>query len=369
VQSAILYTGYVGPFTDWGRPEGILSQRSPMGVLVKRKTIIAILLGVILFSAAGIVVVTQLTTPNKYTPSPARIALGTSPLDTSGLIWIAEERGYFAENGLNVEIKLFDAGKYAVHALLDGKLDVATAAEFVFVGTAMKNERLQTIGSIAKQEFHYLIGRTDRGIEKVSDLKGKRIGLSRQTSAEFYLGRYLQLQGMDLDDVTVVDLKPTQVEQSIIKGEVDAVLIWDPYAYSIQKSLGRNAVLWPVQRGQMMYWLLIAKREYVAQHPEQIERLLSSFNRAEQFAVNNPDKCKRIVQNRLQSDEAYVERIWPNTRLALSLDQGLIIAMEDESRWMIESDPISNRKMPYYPDYIYWQGLKSVKSSAVTVIH
>ncbi len=64
-----------------------------------------------------------------------------------------------------------------------------------------------------------------------------------------------------------------------------------------------------------------------------------------------------------------IERIWPKTRLALSLDQGLIIAMEDESRWMIDSNLISNRKMPYYPDYIYWQGLKKVKPSSVTVIH
>jgi ABC-type nitrate/sulfonate/bicarbonate transport system substrate-binding protein len=340
-----------------------------MGVLVKRKTIIAILLGGILCSATGIIVLSQLTIPKKFTNPPEQVTIGTCPLDTSGLIWIAERQGFFSENGLNVTIKEFDAGKYAVSALLGGNLDVATAAEFVFAGTAIKEEKLQAIGSIAKQEFHYLIGRKDRGIEQVSDLKGKRIGLSRQTTAEFYLGRYLQLHGMDLDQVTVIDLNPTQVEESLIKGEVDAVLIWDPYAYSIQKSLARNAVIWPAQSGQMMYWLLIAKREYVAQHPEQIERLLSSLNQAEQFAINHPNKAKKIVRNRLHSDEAYVERIWPNTRLSLSLDQGLIIAMEDESRWMIDSNRTGNRKMPYYPDYIYWQGLKRVKPASVTVIH
>ncbi len=188
-----------------------------------------------------------------------------------------------------------------MNALLDGEVDVATAAEFVFVGNAMKEEKIQTIGSIAKSEFHYLIGRKDRGIEQLSDLKGKRIGLPLQTSAEFYLGRYLQLHGINLDDVTVIDLKPTQVEESLIKGDVDAVLIWDPYAYSIEKSLGGNAVIWPAQSGQMMYWLLIAKRDYITEHPELIDRLLSSFNQAEQFAINNPDKAKKIVQNRLHS--------------------------------------------------------------------
>jgi ABC-type nitrate/sulfonate/bicarbonate transport system substrate-binding protein len=317
----------------------------------------------------GAIVFSQRTTHQKYTGSTEQVTIGTCPLETSGLIWIAERQGYFGENGLNVTIKNFEAGKYAVTALLGGEVDIATAAEFVLVGKALNEEKLQTIGSIAKQEFHYLIGRKDRGIEKVADLRGKRIGLSRQTSAEFYFGRYLQLHGISLDDVTLIDLNPTQVRESLINGDLDAALIWDPYADSIEKILGRNAVVWPAQSGQMMYWLLIARREYVTGHRELIDRLLSSLNQAEQFAFSNPDKAKQMLRTTLKVDEAYIERIWPKTRLALSLDQGLVIAMEDESRWMIGNNLVSSRKMPYYPDHIYWKGLKKVKPSSVTVIH
>jgi ABC-type nitrate/sulfonate/bicarbonate transport system substrate-binding protein len=340
-----------------------------IGGLMKRSTVAIILFILVACVAAGIIVLSQRTTPKKYAGPPAQVTIGTALFEVSGLIWIAEEKGYFAENGLKVTIKLFDAGKFAVGALFDGEVDVATASEFVFVGKAMKEEKIQTVGSIAKSDDHYLIVRKDGGIRQSSDLKGKKIGFPRQTSAEFYLGRYLQLHGINLDQVTLIDLKPTQIGESLIKGDVDAVLIWDPYAYPIEKSLGRNAVIWPAQSGQMMYWLLIARSDYITGHQELIDRLLSSFSQAEQFAVNYPNEAKRILQNRLHTEQAYIERVWPKNRFALSLDQGLIIAMEDESRWVIDSNLISDQKMPYYPDYIYWQGLKKVKPSSVTVIH
>jgi NitT/TauT family transport system substrate-binding protein len=336
---------------------------------MKRSSIAIVLLILVACGVGALIVLSHRSIPKTYTSSPAKVTIGIVPVDVSGLIWIAERQGYFAENGLNVTMREFEAGKYAVNALLDGEVDVAAAAEFVLAGKAMNEEKIQTVGCIAKAEYNYLIARKDRGIEKVSDLKGKRIGLPLQTSPEFYLGRYLQLHGISLREVTLVDLKPSQEAESLIKGEVDAVLIWDPYAYSIEKSLGRNAVIWPAQSGQMMYWLLIVRREYVTEHPDLIDLLLSSFNQAEQFAISNPDKAKQFVQTRLKVDEAYIERIWPKTRLALSLDQGLIIAMEDESRWMIDSNLISHRKMPYYPDYIYWNALKKVKPSSVTAIH
>ena len=65
-------------------------------------------------------------------------------------------------------------------------LDIAVGTnEFPLVGRAFQKERISTIGCIAKSEFIYLIGRKDRGIEKVTDLEGKRVGITFRTIGTF----------------------------------------------------------------------------------------------------------------------------------------------------------------------------------------
>lgn len=298
-----------------------------------------------------------------------QVTIGVTPIHTSGLIWIAQDLGYFDQNGLQVTVSVFETGRSAVRSLLDGAIDVATAAEFVLVGQAMGEKKLQAIASIAKSEFHYVIGRKDRGITNVLDFRGKNIGLPRQTSAEFYLGRYLQLHNVNLNEVNIIDLKPVELRDSLTRGEVDAVVAWDPYSFTIEKYFDGNAFIKKAQSGQMMYWLLITGNDFIAQHPEAINRLLISLNRAEQLVVKSPSTAKMILQHRMNADETYLERVWPHTNLGLSLDQGLIIAMEDQSRWLMENNLSSKRKMPPYLDYIYTNSLKKIKPQSVTVIH
>ena len=60
---------------------------------------------------------------------------------------------------------------------------------------------------MSKSNFIYLVGRADRGIDDVSDLKGKSIGTTFGTIAHYYFGRFLILNDINSADVTFVDLK------------------------------------------------------------------------------------------------------------------------------------------------------------------
>ena len=150
------------------------------------------------------------------------ITLADLPLESSALVYVAQDKGYFAANGLEVKFKNYDTGVAAGNAVLAGEADIANMTEFVMVRNALDQTQLRIVGSMNRGLPMSLVGLKSRGITTVSSLAGKRIGLTRGTITEFYLGRFLDLHAMSIKDVTLVDLPPAQWQGALASGAVDA---------------------------------------------------------------------------------------------------------------------------------------------------
>lgn len=305
-----------------------------------------------------------------YTGKAESITIGYSPFEQTALLWIAEDKHFFEANGLNVTLRKYDTGVGSLDGMLNGEADITVGVtEFPTVGRAFQKERIRTIGTIAKTEQIYLVGRKDRGIENVSDLKGKRVGTTLRTVAHFYLGRFLTLHGMNMKDITLVDVKtPAEWVNAVANGDIDAIATAQPYANSAKERLGANAVVWPAQGSQPIFGLIVSTDDWITNHPEPVSRFLKSLAQAEEYAIRNPAEAKAIVQKRLNVDAEYMEIVWSQDQFSLSLDQSLILAMEDEARWMMSNNLTTEKNVPDFLDYIYEDGLKAVKPEAVNII-
>ena len=295
------------------------------------------------------------------------ITIGMESTAVNSLIFIAANQNYFAANGLDVTIKDYPSGLAAVNGLLSGEVDLATSSEFVIVGKALANERVRTFGNIDKFMHNYLIGRKDRGIANIADLAGKRVGLPLKTAAEFYLGRFLDLQGMHITQVTLVDVSPPQLVEALFNGDVDAVIAWQPNAKAIEDRLGNGIVKWSAQNERATYCSVSSTDAWVAAHPELVERFLKSLAQAEEYSIHQPAEANAIVQKQLQYDETYIATIWPEHQFSLSLDRSFILAMEDEARWLINNNLTEKKQLPDFLDYVYLQGLQAIKPAAVNI--
>jgi NitT/TauT family transport system substrate-binding protein len=290
-------------------------------------------------------------------------------LEPSLPLFVAENQGFFIQNGLDVTFKIYDVGLNAATGLVNGEVDMASpVAEYVMVGKIFDGKPIQAIASIDEVDYAFVIGRKDHGIEKVSDLKGKKIGVVRGTILEFQLGRFLELNGVKPAEVTLVQGTLPQSSSAIINGDLDAVMSIPPFTTSIQEQLDLNVALWSAQNIQPFYSLVLADREWIQQHPRAVKRFLLAMKQAEEFIINHPDQAEEPLRKKLNFSDEEIARVWSQNQYSLAFNQSLVLAMEDEARWMIENKLTTKTTMPTFLDYLYLDGLLTVKPEAVNIV-
>jgi NitT/TauT family transport system substrate-binding protein len=334
--------------------------------MVKHVDMSKLLTGAVLFIVSILVLTSCFV--SGCSRKPDSIRYGAIPSGSAALVYIAQDRGFFQDDGLIVSVKDYPTGVGTTDALLKGEVDVAWSAEFPMVSRAFSGEEISIFAVSSRFSDQYLFGLKDDGIEDVSDLKGKRIGVPLKTIAEFYLARFLELNNINLQDISLVSVLPPQSVEAITSSSVDGVVTWEPYSSTIKEKMVNRIVAWPVQSSQPGFGVMIGRNDWLRGNPKLVQRFLRSLARAEDYLVHKTEAAKDIVQTRMNYDDAFMEVFWSETHFELSLDQSLIIAMEDEARWMIDNGITIEKQVPNFLDYIYEDALKTVKPEVVNII-
>ncbi|MHB9026060.1 MAG: ABC transporter substrate-binding protein [Armatimonadota bacterium] len=298
-----------------------------------------------------------------------RIVLGAETVPHASPVWIAEHQGYFKQEGVEVEIREFDSGRTALFTMVDqGGIDMATAAQTPVVAKSFGRNNYAIIANMMSSDKDVkLLARRDRGIREPRDLQGKRVGMTRGSSGHFFLGLFLAYHQLQLSDVNLRDLEATRLGDALVAGQVDAVATWEPHIYRARKALGDNAVLLPSSNIYREDFYFIARKAFIDQHPEALQRFLRAIEKGQQFIRRHRAEAKEIVQRRLQIDRDILDATWDEFQFSLSLDQSILMALEDEARWAMENKLTTATRAPNYLDYLYPDALLVVKPTAVTI--
>ena len=130
-----------------------------------------------IFLVALLIVAIGLSACGQSTSEPdEKLTIGVFKGVFSSLIWIAESQGYFPDNGLDVTIQdEYETGIAPMRDAIDGKVDIASGAEFVLVSVSFDNSNLKAITTIDLADAIELVARKDHGINRPTDLRGKKL--------------------------------------------------------------------------------------------------------------------------------------------------------------------------------------------------
>ena len=333
---------------------------------MKKNRIIGLLIIIIVLSGGAVLYLQSVQQP---LPAPLTdITIDPSPTTASTMLLVAKEQGYFAQHGLNVTFIRSPAASVAMQDLLNRTFDFGLINEYSLSEPALYNTTIRAIGTLSESDIYYIVGRKDRGIIQVQDLKGKRIGVSKGSIGEYFLGRFFVLNDLWMHNATVIYLQPASLVDAIVRGDIDATSLNEPYVYQIRQQMGGNAVVWPAHLGQHAQFSLVCNEITLQEHPEIVEGLLASVLQAETYVNSHPEEAKKIAQKQTNYDDQYMDQDWQNHRISVGLSQSLITSMEDETRWRIRKNMTTVTKVPDFSKYIAADTLYRLKPSAVTLI-
>jgi NitT/TauT family transport system substrate-binding protein len=227
------------------------------------------------------------------------------------LVHVAMRKGFFAQEGLEVQPQMHTYGKAALKSVLEGNADLATAAETPIMLAALKGEKLFIVAGIfSTSNNNAIIGRKDRGVLQPRDLKGKRVGYTPGTTGEFFLESFFTANGITRNEVVLVALKPEQMVAALSKAEVDAVSTWNFPLALLQNELGENGAIFFDPQIYTQTFNLVARQESVRKNPETVKRALRALIKAEGFALQHPDEAQDLVAAALNVDRELLRKVW-----------------------------------------------------------
>jgi ABC-type nitrate/sulfonate/bicarbonate transport system substrate-binding protein len=305
----------------------------------------------------------------KQVDPPEKITIAFSATTDSVLAEVAYAKGYFLQEGLEVTPRLHPYGKRALDDMLAGKADFATVAETPVMFAILKGAKISIVATIQTSDSgNAVLARKDAGVLKIGDLKGKKIAATLGTTSDFFLDTILSLNGISRKDMHVVDMKAEEMAAAIDRGDIDAVSTFAPYVAYTQRKLGNRALTFQDQDIYRWTFTIVSTQEFIRQKPDAVRKMLRALLKAEEFVRNNPAEAQLIVSDFDKVEIDLVRDVWADTNFELSLDQALVLSLEDETRWAINNRLTGAGKIPNYLDFIYFDGLGAVKPERVRIL-
>ena len=218
-------------------------------------------------------------------------------------------------DGTTVQIIPFESPADSKDAVVSGSVDFATFGIAAGILAAAQRQPVVVIGSACDKGMAIVAGRTS-GIDKLADLKGKRVAIWPGSTQEVFLLDRLRMEGLSVRDITPVRVSFSEMNAALARGDVDAYVGAEP-APSVSVSTGVGQVVefpYSTPMGSLNM-ILATSRDTVERRPELCRLMVSLQRRASGFAMAHPEEMVAMTVARLGMQKAAVQLAVANVDL------------------------------------------------------
>ncbi|MCU1639260.1 MAG: nitrate transporter substrate-binding protein [Microbacteriaceae bacterium] len=240
--------------------------------------------------------------PGPDPDEPIAITVGTLPAGDYAPLYLAEQEGFFDEEGLDVTIEVIAGGAVGVTQLVSGDLQFSSATWTNVLLAVSQGLELQVVREgtdSSKEGINAIIVAEDSGIDSIEDLRGMAVSVNTLASAtEIQVRDCFSTAGLEPGDYELVEVPFPEVGAAVSQGRVAAGLVPEPFI-TIGASQGLVSILAPSvcnedqENSPLVNWN--ASREYAEENPEVVAAFVRAMDKATELVLNDPDALVEIL--------------------------------------------------------------------------
>jgi NitT/TauT family transport system substrate-binding protein len=156
------------------------------------------------------------------------------------------------------------------------------------------------------------------------------------------------------------------METALESGTIDAAATWYPTVSLLLRNLRGRAVLFEDDT-YLMTWNLVSQQDFAKKNSESVKKILKGLLKAQNYIKKKPGEAIAITAQFSRVDPAVLKDIWRNYNYNVRLEEGLLMNLEDQSRWALNYYDTGRKTIPDFNDFIYTEGLRSINPASVTI--
>lgn len=265
---------------------------------MNKKTLISSLF-VIAFIA--VVIFTQIPRQDK----PVKIGVLTSWI-LEGPFYVAEEQGFYEEEGINAEIVEIGSVDEFVPAIVSKEILVAELIADMFVVQSAQESNIRQIMRKATIFGVDGIVATD-DINSAKDLRGKDIAVQTISPSHYLLLNYLRDGGVSSDEVTLLPTEAGNAGAAFLTEKIDVAVTWEPWLSRASERENGKILFSTKDSPELIYDILISRGDLSEQEQEDVKAVMRAWFKALAWMDEHPEETIEIFSRRLGLPKEEVE--------------------------------------------------------------
>ena len=247
----------------------------------------------IIAAIGALVLLTAVLTPGPAGAEPFR--LGITTWVGYGPFFLARKKGYFKEEGLELDLVKVEDVKVRFAALAAGRIDaMATTVDTLPLYLRPRGIRYQYLFAIdgSRGGDGVVAG---KAIKSVADLRGKRVAFAEGSVSQFFLNVLLKEAGLEQSDIEAVHMSAGDAGSAFVSGQVDAAVTWEPWLTRGKRAAHGRLLADSSERPGLITNVVLAPAKAIRDREAEMKALYRGWSRAVEFVRSNPREANAIM--------------------------------------------------------------------------